>query len=113
MNLQRAANRILIYAGGSAIAVGANILAISRIENKWARNGVRVAAAVFAPMFVKGDMGASFAGAMLYPVVEEMAAELNILPQEADLEMLTADLEQALNEVDYDEYGYEENPVMW
>ena len=111
LNLQKVANKILIYTGGSAIAVGANILAINQIENKWARNGVRVAAAVFAPMFIKGDMGAAFSGAMLYPVVEEMAAELNIVPQEADLEALAADLEQALNETDYDEWGYVANPT--
>jgi len=113
MNIQKVANQLLIYTGGSAIAVGANILAINKIGNMWARNGVRVACAVFAPMFIKGDLGAAFSGAMLYPVIEEMASELNIAPEDADLEMLAADLEQALNEVDYDEYGYQTNPVLW
>jgi len=114
INLQRVANDLLISAGGSAIAVGANILAVNKIENKWARNGVRVAASVFAPMFIKGNLGAAFSGAMLYPMIEEMARELNITPAEADLNSLAADLEEALNEVDYDEYGYpQENPVLW
>jgi hypothetical protein len=108
MNIQRAANRILTYAGGSAIAVAADILALKKIENVWARNGIRVVAAAFAPMFLKGDMGSAFSGAILYPVVEEMAAELNILDNEADLECLAADLEAALDDVD--EYGYE-NPT--
>jgi hypothetical protein len=114
MNIQRVANQLLIYTGGSAIAVGANILAINRIENMWARNGVRVAAAVFAPMFIKGDLGAAFSGAMLYPVIEEMASQLNIAPQEADLEQLAADLETALED-EYDEYGYQRNPepALW
>lgn len=111
MNIQRVANQLLIYTGGSAIAVGANILAINKIENKWARNGVRVAAAVFAPMFIKGDLGAAFAGAMLYPVVEEAAQELNLVPAEADLSSLAAELEEALNEADYDQFGYQRNPI--
>ena len=114
MNIQRVANKLLIYTGGSAVAVGANILAINQIQNRWARNGVRVACSVFAPMFIKGDLGAAFSGAMLYPVIEEMVAELGIAPSEADLPALAADLEQALNEIDYDEYGYVSNPVrLW
>jgi hypothetical protein len=104
LNLKGLLNKTLTYTGGAAVGAGANILALRRIENDWLRNGARLATAIAAGMFLKGEMGAAAAGATLYPMFAELALMFNLTgsaatPTGVDLHELAADLEAALDEV--------------
>jgi hypothetical protein len=86
--------------GGAGIGVAANYFAINRIENVWARNGARAAAAIGSAYFIPGKLGAAAAGAMMYPAILELVdhfAPKGWGEKEADLDMLSADLEALLN----------------
>jgi hypothetical protein len=111
MNLKTFINKTLTYSGGAAVGAGLNILALRRIENDWARNGARLAAAVASGMFLKGEMGAAAAGATLYPLFAELALMTNLVPAseptEADLHELAADLEAALDDIDLNDSVYD------
>lgn len=111
LSVQQIAGDVLAYGGGSAIGAAVNIMGINRIENVWARNGTRIGAAVLAGMLpalmgTRGrameKAGAAAAGALMYPVWQEVALQLLAPPvaaaeTEADLDMLAADLESALD----------------
>jgi hypothetical protein len=93
-------NKALSYGSGSALGLAANHFAINRIENPWLRNGARVVGAVAAGTFLGGkynDMAGAAAGAVMYPMFQELA--IRYMPgfgaagTEADLDILGADLE--------------------
>jgi len=86
------------FGGGSLMGVGINVFGLNRIENDYFRNGARVGSAVLGGMILRGELGAAFAGAAMYPVWVEVAAMLNLpINLEADLDVLAADLEQVLD----------------
>ena len=91
----------LLNIGGAAIGVGANYFAINKIDNVWARNGARAAAAVGAGMLIPGRLGSAASGAMLYPSILELVDHFlsgkGWGEKEADLDMLSADLEDLLD----------------
>lgn len=104
-------NRTMYLGAGSAIGTGANILALNKIENVWARNGARIGAAVLGGMLLKGVpsiVSASASGALLYPMWQEVYARVmsetgegggeggGSEPSEADLDWLGADLDQTM-----------------
>lgn len=111
LNLKSMVNSLMLHGGGSLVGTAANIFALRNIENTWIRNGVRVGISTFLPVFFKGEFGAATAGALLYPMWGDIALELGLVPgispNEADLSELAADLESALDDVDYnDQYLY-------
>lgn len=95
---------------GAGIGAAANIFALNKIEDGFMRNGLRVAAAVLASMIPNRGIGAASAGALLYPVFQEVGLMV-LQPTDADLDVLAADLEDILEEIDpdgdeeYDEDG--------
>jgi hypothetical protein len=112
LNFNTILSKTLTYTGGAAVGAGANILALRRIENDWLRNGARLATAIAAGYFMKGEMGAAAAGATLYPMFAELALMFNLTgggtasPTGVDLNELAADLEAALDEVNDNDLMY-------
>ncbi len=108
-NFRSVGAKLLNYGGGSAIGTAANIFGINKIQNVWMRNGLRVVAAILAPNLVKGDMGTAMAGSLLYPLWQEVALRF-LTPAadtstsgapatEAELDALSADLSDVLDEI--------------
>lgn len=97
-------SKSMTYAGGAAISVGANALLLNRVDNVWARNGARLLAGVVGGAMLGGDLGASTAGAFFYPLVQELAAHVlgktTVTGTEADMDVLAADLEDIMDELD-------------
>ena len=94
------------FGGGAAVGAGVNILALRRIENKWMRNGARIAAAVVGAAMMPGQFGAAYAGSTLYPLMAELALMTNLVAPaatEADLMEVAADLEDVLDDMDDDD----------
>ena len=72
-------------------------------EQDWMRNGARVGVAVLGGMFLRGEMGAAMAGAAMYPVWVEVAAMLNLpVGTDADLDVLSDDIDDAMDDSDYE-----------
>lgn len=109
LSLRSALNGLMYHGGGSALGAAANILALNKIENMWMRNGARIGAAVLSSVLLgpkwKG-MGAATAGALLYPVWQEVALRV-LAPAaaatEADMDLLSADLTEALSGVNMED----------
>lgn len=110
-SLNTAMSKALTYGGGAALGAAANVFALNKISNDYIRNGARVVAAIFAGPMLKGEMGAAAAGALMYPVMVELAALVGLPVEgtEADLDLLAADLEDVLSEEEaselYDSYA--------
>ncbi len=100
LNMKTIFNKTLTFGGGAVLGYGVNQFGLSNIENDWMRRAGQVAAAVAGSMFLKGELGAAFAGATLYPLVADVAMYTGLVavPTEADLDELSADLEDALLE---------------
>jgi len=98
LNLKTIFNKTLTFGGGAVLGYGVNQFGLSNIENDWMRRAGQVAAAVMGSMFLKGELGAAFAGATLYPLVADVAMYTGLVavPTEADLDELAANLEDAL-----------------
>lgn len=114
LNLKRIVERTLVHMGGGAIGYGVNQFGLAMIANDWVRRGAQIATGVAAATFLKGELGASAAGAIYYPLIADLAMYTGLVavPTEADLHELSADLESALLEADladdelYIEDGY-------
>jgi hypothetical protein len=115
LNLKSIVSKGMTFGGGAAIAVGANALFLNGISNFWARNGARFGGAVLTAGFLKGDLGASAAGAMFYPLMQELAAKFigtkTVAATEADLEGLAADLEDVMGELDESDLSDDEMEI--
>ena len=125
LSIKSILDKSLSYGGGSALGAGINIIGLSKIENTWFRNGARLGVAVLGGSFLKGDLGAAMAGATLYPMWQEIALFLSLIegphpfmpyPEaptaaktEASLDLLSADLQDVLDEAAaaemYDNYN--------
>jgi hypothetical protein len=96
LTLKNAISNTIANLGGAAIAVGANHFALKKIENVYARNGARAASALVAGAFIPGSVGAATAGAMFFPIMEELCSYLMKDDEsevtEADLDLLSQDL---------------------
>lgn len=112
LNFKSIAQELLTVGGGSLVGAAANMLAINKISNVWARNGARLGAAIAAGAFLKGNLGAAAAGSVLYPMYEEVyirsiapalgmgvAVGASAAATEADLDLLSADLNEVLSDV--------------
>ena len=98
LTVKNVSDKLMKYGGGSLMGVGINVFGLNRIENDYWRNGARISAAVLGGMVLRGELGAAYAGAAMYPVWVEVAAMLNLpINVEADLDILAADLEQVLD----------------
>jgi hypothetical protein len=97
----------LTYGGGAAIAVGSNALVLNRIENVWGRNVARFGAGILSAVLLPSELGAATAGGMFYPMLQEFATMLLgksvVTGTEADMDVLAADLEDVMNELEADE----------
>jgi hypothetical protein len=94
---KRMVEETFLNLGGAAVGVAANYFAINRIENVWARNGTRAAAAIASGMFIPGKLGSAASGAMLYPAILELVD--HFAPKgwgEKEADLLEADLEDLL-----------------
>lgn len=104
LNFNNLLQKTMTYGGGAAMSVAANALILNRVDNVWARNAARIAGAVIGGSMAKGELGAAFAGAMYYPVVQELAAHIlgkgTVTGTEADMDVLAADLEDIMDELD-------------
>jgi hypothetical protein len=104
LSLKSIVNKGLTYGAGAAIAVGANALLLNRVDNFWFRNLARFGGGVVGAAFLKGDLGAATAGAMFYPMFQEFAAKMlggtTVTGTDADMDVLAADLEDVLDNLD-------------
>lgn len=100
LNLKTIINKTLTYGGGGALGYAVNQFGLSNIENDWLRRGAQLATAVVGSMFLRGELGAAFAGSTLYPLMADVAMYTGLIatPTEADLDELAADLDTALGE---------------
>jgi len=126
LSIKNILDKSLSYGGGSALGAGVNIIGLSKIENKWFRNGARLGVAVLGGSFLKGDLGAAMAGATLYPMWQEIALMLSLISgptpfmpyphaeasaksSGVSLDALSADLQDVLDEAAasemYDNYN--------
>lgn len=98
LNLKGLLNDMLVYVGGGGLGYAANQFGLSQIPNDWVRRGSQVATAMVGAYFMKGNLGAAFAGATMYPLIADLAMYTGLVavPSEADLQELSADLEDAL-----------------
>lgn len=98
LNLKSVLSDTLVYLGGGVLGYGVNQFGLSQISHDWARRGSQVLLAVGGAMFLKGGLGASFAGATMYPLIADLAmlAGLVATPTTEQVAQLTADLEAAL-----------------
>ncbi len=94
LNLKRVFDKVLTYGGGGALGYAVNQYGLSMIENDWLRRGAQVLTAVGGSMFLKGELGAAFAGSTMYPLMADIAMYTGLVgvPTEADLNELAADL---------------------
>lgn len=100
LNMKTIFNKTLVFGGGAAMGYGVNQFALSNIENDWMRRAAQAVTAVAGSMMLRGELGAAFAGATLYPLIADVAMYTGLVavPTEADLDELSADLEDALME---------------
>ena len=109
--LKTALNRTMSFGGGAAIGVAANTYLLNGIDSPLMRNAARVAAAVLGAGFLRGELGGATGGALLYPAVQELMDTFmgaGVAATDADLDMLAADLEDVMDELDFDEDDGEE-----
>ena len=94
LNLKRVVDKVLTYGGGGALGYAVNQYGLSMIPNDWLRRGAQVVTAVVGSMFLKGELGAAFAGSTMYPLMADIAMYTGLVgvPTEADLNELAADL---------------------
>ena len=103
LTLRTMSDKLFKYGGGSALGTAANVFVLNDIEQDWMRNGARVGVAVLGGMFLRGEMGAAMAGAAMYPVWVEVAAMLNLpVGTDADLDVLSDDIDDAMDDSDYE-----------
>lgn len=88
-----------IYFGGGTLGYAVNQFGLSQISNDWGRRASQVLVATAGAYLMKGgSLGASFAGATLYPLIADLAMYTGLVavPTSDDLLELSADLEDAL-----------------
>ena len=109
-NMKGALSNVVSGAGGAAIALAVNTVALNRIENPWLRRGLQAATAGVGGGLIGGKsakLGAAMTGAMMYPLLQDLASDLlgigvgaGVTAKEADIEALAADLEDVLDDMD-------------
>lgn len=102
-------NTGLAVAGAGTGAL-VNLVGIRRIQNIWVRNGTRFLLGAASAGAMQNSFGGAAAGALMYPMFAELALLSGILTEatntEADLDEISADLEDVLNDGDsYDDDG--------
>ena len=115
LTLKNLVNKGLTFGGAAVIAVGANALVLNRVDNFWLRNGSRFGGGIVAAAFLKGDLGAATAGAMFFPMFQELAAKLLgktlVTGTEADMDVLAADLEDVMDDLGADLQGDDDDEM--
>lgn len=114
-NIRKVAMESGLMISGAGVGAGVNLLGLRRIENVWFRNGLRVALALGSTIGFQNTFGGAVAGSILYPCFSELALTMDLLGEntttEADLEELSADLEDVMEEIDVD-YNEDEDDIF-
>lgn len=105
LDIKTIINKSLTYAGGAGMAVATNAFILNRVDNFWARNVSRLGLAVVGAAFIPNrELGAASAGAMFYPLIQELMAKMlgqsAVTGTEADMDVLAADLEDIMDDLD-------------
>lgn len=108
-SLKSALDTLMAGGGGASVALAVNMMGTSRIDNPWLRRGAQAGAAVIGGGLLAGksqNLGAAFTGAMMMPLMQDLAADLlgigvaaGVTAKEADLDALAADLEDVLDDM--------------
>lgn len=108
-SLKGALDALLAGGGGAGVALAVNMMGTSRIDHPWLRRGAQAGAAVIGGALLAGksqNLGAAYTGAMMMPLVQDLAADLlgigvaaGATAKEADLDALAADLEDVLDDM--------------
>lgn len=89
---------------GSGAGAAVNLLGIRRVNNIWLRNGLRVALGAVSAGVFQNSFGGAAAGSVMYPMWAELALLSGVITEatntEADLDEISADLEDVLNDGD-------------
>ena len=100
LSVNKVINKSITYGGGAAIGAAVNILGLRRISNDWMRNGARLAVAVVGAALMPGELGASYAGATLYPLMAELALMTKLVQPATTPEADLSEISDALDELD-------------
>lgn len=105
LDLKTIVNKSLTFAGGAGIAVVTNAFVLNRVDNFWARNAARLGLGVVGAAYIPNrELGAAAAGAMFYPLIQELMAKVlgqsAVTGTEADMDVLAADLEDIMDDLD-------------
>lgn len=105
LSVKHIISKSLTYAGGAGMAVATNAFILNRVDNFWARNVSRLGLAVVGAAFIPNrELGAASAGAMFYPLIQELMAKMlgqsAVTGTEADMDVLAADLEDIMDDLD-------------
>lgn len=124
-SFSKALSSLLTGGGGAAAALTLNTVALNKIPNAWLRRAAQAGAAIVGGAVISTKsqaMGHSYAGAQMYPLVQDLAADLlgvgasAAAATEADIDALAADLEDVLDEVDesdFDDDGDDDEEEAW
>lgn len=122
-SLNKMFSALLTGGGGAATALTLNTVALNKIPNPWLRRGSQALAAIFGGALIASKspaMGQAYAGAQLYPLVQDLAADLlgvgagAAAATEADIDALAADLEDVMDEMDEDsDFGDDDDEEMY
>jgi hypothetical protein len=105
LDIKTIVSKSLTFASGAGMAVAANAFILNRVDNFWARNVSRLGLGVVGAAFMPNrELGAASAGAMFYPLIQELLAKLlgqsTVTGTEADMDVLAADLEDIMDDLD-------------
>lgn len=120
LSLNKLLNSLLTGAAGAGTALTVNTVALNKIANPWFRRGAQAGAAVVGGALIASKspaMGGAYTGAQLYPLVQDLAADLlgiggaAVAATEADIDALAADLEDVMDEMDEGGFGEDDEDV--
>lgn len=90
-------DKVLTFGGGGALAYATNQFALRNVQHDWTRRALQAGTAVLGSIFLRGEMGAAFAGGMMYPLMGDLALLLGVVTaQDYDINELSADLNNAM-----------------
>ena len=106
-SVKKALDSALSYGGGAALALAATTMGTSKIQHTWGRRATQFGASIVGGSMLSSKsaaMGGAFAGAMMYPLLQDLAGDLlglgvaaGAASKEADLDALAADLEDVID----------------
>ncbi len=119
-SMNKMLSTLLTGGGGAATALTLNTVALNKIANPWVRRAAQAGAAIAGGALIATKsqaMAHAYSGAQLYPLIQDLAADLlgiggmAAAATEADIDALAADLEDVMDDMDEDggDYGDDED----